>query len=529
MKNSLPPSLLTALWVAIVFSISPSLPAADWPQWRGPSRNGIANGEIELPDTLSNDAPPATIWRSSEIPSDHYGGHGSVVVSQGKIFLSVVWHRDVATGTRTIDSDVMAKLGYRGTNFSDDLVARMEQARLTLNPRLRGGKLNQWAEGWVGENLDEDQRIRLGNWVISRFKKGKAAFAMADFKKLEPIRNKTFGDQAKLEEWVHSQGFDEAVAKRIIDAVPNTRKVADDVVLCLDKKTGKTLWKYETEGKPTGRVSSSTPAVDGKRVYAALSTHLYCIDTGDGSLVWKTPYPGRKGPASSPLVLGGTVYLQDHPLVAFDGKSGEVLWTNKEVGGSKQSPAAWQSPEGTVIICNSSNEVVGVDAKTGKILWKQPGGGDATPAVSGDYLVVTSRTKDHSLSAFKLSATAAEPLWTMDFRTLRYGSSPIIFEGHAYHLGSKRHLCVELETGKIAWQRDATSAISSPILADGKLLVYENNGGILTMLKADPEDYTALGRTKIGALRCASPAIVGSRLYFRTKNAVECYDLGKAD
>lgn len=49
------------------------------------------------------------------------------------------------------------------------------------------------------------------------------------------------------------------------------------------------------------------------------------------------------------------------------------------------------------------------------------------------------------------------------------------------------------------------------------------------MLKADPEDYTALGRTKVGALRCASPAIVGTRLFFRTKDAVECYDLDKTD
>jgi len=505
------------------------MPAADWPQWRGPTRNGVANGEIKLPDILSDDTPPAKIWRSGEIPSDHYGGHGSVAVSQGRIFLSVVWHRDVPTDTRTIDSEAMGKLGYRGTDFSDDLVARMEQARLTINPRLRGGKLDEWAENWVKENLDEDQNIRLGSWVIGRFKQGKAAFAIADFKKLEPINNKTFENQTALEKWVHSQDFDEAVAKRILDAVPGTKKVADDVVLCLDEKTGATLWKYETQGEPTGRVSSSTPAVDGQRVYAALSTHLYCVDANDGSLVWKTPYPGRKGPASSPLALNGKVYLQDHPLVAFDGESGKVLWTNKDVGGSNQSPASWQSKEGTVIVCNSSNEVVGVDAETGKMLWKQPGGGDATPTVSGDHLVVVSRTKGHSLSAFKLSPGTAEPLWTMDFRTLRYGSSPIIFEGHAYHLGSSRHLCVNIESGKIAWERDATSVISSPILADGKLLVYENNGGMLTMLKADPEDYTALGRAKVGALRCASPAIVGSRLYFRTKDAVECYDLGKTE
>lgn len=529
MNPPLPTASFVSLWLSIAtlaIITSSTLHSADWPQWRGPNRNGVANGSDKLPDNFTKENPPTKVWQSDEIPSDHYGGHGSVIISKGKVLLSIVWHRDEPTDIRRIDGNVLGKLGYRGLKFSDELIAEMEEARMNINPRLRGGKLDEWAEKWVNEHLDEKERLTLGSWVIGRFKKGKTAMSIADFKKLEPVRNKEFASQEEIEKWVKSQGFETEIEKRIIDFISPTEKAAKDVVICLDEKTGKTVWKFEVEGKPTGRGSSSTPASDGKRVYAALSTGLYCVNLDDGTLVWKEPLTGRGGPASSPLVLNGKVFLQQNYLTAFNAEDGKVLWTNKDANGSNPSPASWQSGDNTVIICNTTKSIVGVNANTGETLWKHPGGGQASPTVSGDYLVVPSSFDGRSLAAFKLSATEAKELWVKDFKTLRYHSSPIIHEGHAYYLGSKRHLCINLESGKIAWERDSNNTISSPLLSDGKLVVYDNNGGMLTMVKADPEDYTALGKTKIGALRCASPAMVGTRLYFRAKDHVASYELG---
>lgn len=528
MKTPMMNHKITAICFSLFYLLSAEtspLFSADWPQWRGPTRNGLATDAGKLPENLTKENPPVKIWQSDEIPSDHYGGHGSAIISKGKVFLSVVWHRDEPTETRRIDSNVMSKLGYRGIKFSDELVEEMENTRMNMNPRLRGGKLDEWAEQWVNEHLDEKQRLSLGSWVISRFKKGKTAFAISDFKKLEPIRNKEFASQEEVEKWVKSQGFAPDVEKRIIDNIPSTKKVANDVVICIDEKTGKTLWKFEVEGKPTGRGSSSTPAAAGNRVYAALSTNLYCVSQDDGSLIWKAPLTGRGGPASSPLVLDGKVYLQQNLLTAFDAESGKVVWTNKEANGSNPSPTFWKSGDTTVIICNASKDIVGVDAATGQTLWKQPGGGHASPTVSGDYLVVTSGMDGRSLAAFKLSPDSAKEIWVKDFRTLRHHSSPIIYKGHAYYLGSKRHMCINLDTGKIAWERDGNNTISSPLLSDGKLVVYDKNGGMVTMIKADPEDYNALGTAKIGALRCASPAISGTKLYFRANDHVAAYDL----
>ena len=77
--------------------------ADDWPQWRGANRDGVSAGEAVLSNTWPTEGPEK-IWQSeAEIPSDDDGGHGSPVVADGKVYLSVVWHTDVPTETRRID------------------------------------------------------------------------------------------------------------------------------------------------------------------------------------------------------------------------------------------------------------------------------------------------------------------------------------------------------------------------------------------------------------------------------------------
>jgi outer membrane protein assembly factor BamB len=372
---------------------------ADWPQWRGPDRNGIAAETAALPDSLPEDYAPLKLWESTGIPSDHYGGHGSIAVSGGKVYLSVVWHLDEPTETRRIDGDVLSKLGARGTSsLSEEVREKMETDRLNLSRRLRGAALDEWAETWVEEHLDEKTRLSLGSWIVSRFKKGKAAISLDVYETLREASRITFANQAEMEAWVDAKNFEPTVRDQIIMAVPNTKKIARDVVLCLDAETGEVLWRFEEPGYPSGRGSSSTPAVANGRIYSALSEHLYCIDAETGKEIWRSPLTGRKGPASSPLVLGERVLLQQNHLSAFDAASGKELWTNKDARGSNQSPAAWKN----IVLCNSSKTLVGVDADSGATLWTVPGGGDGTPVVHGDTVVVTSRSEDKNLIAYQL-------------------------------------------------------------------------------------------------------------------------------
>ncbi|MCG8603296.1 MAG: PQQ-like beta-propeller repeat protein [Verrucomicrobiales bacterium] len=511
---------MKSIITAILLLATAATALADWPQWRGPNRNGTASSDASLPDMVPEDYEPTKKWEFTGIPSDHYGGHGSVAIADGKVFTALVWHRDEPTETRAINNDVLSKLGARGvSSLPEEVREKMETDRMNLSRRLRGAALDEWAQKWVEGNLDPKTQLSLGSWIISRFKKGKAAISLKDFDTLRTAPKAGFANQAEMEKWVRAQELEPGIAEQVIAAVPNTKKVADDVVLCLEATTGEEVWKFSVPGYPSGRGSSSTPAFADGKIYAALSEHLYCVSASDGKEIWRAPLTGKKGPASSPLVSGGKVFLQQNLLSAFDAATGEPLWTNKEVKGANPSPAVWKN----LILCNSSKELIAVDAETGATVWAVEGGGDGTPVVSGDFVVISSRLEGRNLIAYHLTSGPPRQLWTKDFLARRYGSSPVVHEGYVYHLGSERHLCLDLDSGEIKWDRKASSSISSPLIADGKLLVYENRGGFAHLISTDPKEYRSLGRVKVGALYCASPALVGNRLFLRTKESVACF------
>ena len=86
-----------SLVIFIIFSFKVGF-ATDWPQWRGPQRDGINRWNADYKELSS----PFLLWESETIPSGDEGGFGSAV-SDGKcVYISIVWHRDVPTSTRTI-------------------------------------------------------------------------------------------------------------------------------------------------------------------------------------------------------------------------------------------------------------------------------------------------------------------------------------------------------------------------------------------------------------------------------------------
>src|SRR4051794_31076955 len=73
-------SLLPLALLPLILSfISNCLIAADWPQWRGPDRNGVSP-ETGLLKTW--ESPPPVIWRADQIGD----GYSSLAVAEGRVF-----------------------------------------------------------------------------------------------------------------------------------------------------------------------------------------------------------------------------------------------------------------------------------------------------------------------------------------------------------------------------------------------------------------------------------------------------------
>ena len=519
------PSLLLTLLASCTLALAGP---ADWPQWRGPLRNGTLPNSQPLPNHWPAEGP-TRLWESETIPSDDEGGHGSAVVADGRVFLSVVWHRDEPSETRTItDLILRTRLNHQNAStLGKELVDKIETTRESLSPSLRGKKLDDFTEQFIDENLNKKQKEFFGGFVRNRFKKGKLAIPLPDYDKLRQRVDKPFASQAELESWVNEQGFADHVKQAVLEAIPASRRVAEDTVICLDAASGKTLWTTRAPGEPKGRNCSSTPCVANGRVFALGSTSVYAIDAATGKPLWSRPLPG-KAPGSSPIVVGNAVILLAGKLAAFHIDSGEPLWEQPAVTGTNASPAIWETNGKNLVLINGRNELSAIDPASGAVVWTTPGGGDSTPAIHGDIAAVLSSKENIGFAGYRLSLTGATTLWNHPTDARRSQSSPVIHDGHAFLFEDGDHRCVELLTGKVAWTQKVPSTITSPVLADGKFFVVANNGNNLLMVEASSQGYKELGRTNVKALWIPSPTIANEQIYIRHREGVRCYSLSAA-
>jgi outer membrane protein assembly factor BamB len=178
--------------------------------------------------------------------------------------------------------------------------------------------------------------------------------------------------------------------------------------ICLDRSTGKILWRAEAPHKTLeqihgiGSYAQPSPAADSERVVVLFgSSGLYCYDQA-GKELWHHemgPFNDEFGAASSPIIVDDRVILcQDHDtgsfLAAYDKQTGKELWTTdrSEFSRGYCTPVISSANGQREIVVAGTLRVVGYDWESGKELWTVRGLSRVncmTPAIGeGNTLVV---------------------------------------------------------------------------------------------------------------------------------------------
>src|SRR5262245_3030146 len=69
--------------VVALFASAAVTSAADWPQWRGPERNGLVERSPAMTNSPGSQTP---LWHSEPIASGDRGGRGSLVVHAARVY-----------------------------------------------------------------------------------------------------------------------------------------------------------------------------------------------------------------------------------------------------------------------------------------------------------------------------------------------------------------------------------------------------------------------------------------------------------
>jgi len=511
------------LWSVVALAALPGARAGDFPQWRGPLRNGVVADSPPLAATWPKDGPKE-LWRSERVLK---GGFGSLAVASGRVYAYVNEGYKVPLAGRTLSESGLRGLGWSSKKPPEALSKAVEAARVgEERTKIDRSQRDEWIKKWVAENVTEEHK-KFRHYARDRLYRGAKAIPLAVFAKLETIQDKEFAGPEALEKWLAEAGIEGEVKKSVLRAFPTHLNKAWDRLWCFDAADGKTVWGVKHDAKPSSSASSTPCVADGRCYVAGTDGMIYCHDAADGRELWKAKAPDGGGTIhSSVLVADGAAVVLAGRLTAFDAEKGTVRWQQKKVRGSNNSPVAWRSGGKTYALCNTGGELACVDIADGQIAWRVPGGSLSTAAVDGPHMAVFTRRKKLGLALYKIAPDRAELLWSLP-QIDKGETSPLIYKGHVYAFCHKLAVCAELATGGVLWeQKTASGGCSSPVAVDGKIVAF--TGRKVQWVRATPAGFELLAAARIPIAEHSSPAVSGGRLYLRLRDSVGCYDLRPA-
>lgn len=329
----------------------------------------------------------------------------------------------------------------------------------------------------------------------------------------------------------------------------------DDLVECLDARTGKAHWKftYSTEYQDAlnkGNGPRSTPAISEDRVYLlGAGGQFHVLDLQTGKLLWKrnllTDYRiGRSffGIGTSPLIEENLLVLNiggqdDAGIVAFEKTTGKEVWRSTKHEASYASPVVATMDGVRHLIFFTREGLVSLDPKTGDVRFTRPwrarinaSVNAATPIVVGDEIFI-SACYDTGGLLVRGKKDGIEEIWKNNESLICHYSTPVAINEFLFGFDGRQEeganfRCVEWKTGKVRWKQDGFGC-GSVLAADGKLFVM-TEGGELVLVQPTGETYRELARAPVlrGPVR-AHLALSGGRLYGRDNRKLVCWNVSK--
>lgn len=341
------------------------------------------------------------------------------------------------------------------------------------------------------------------------------------------------------------------IVSRTAVFVTGTAGKKTEVVIALDRKSGKELWRTEWPGAMSvpffaasnGSWMRATPALDGDNLFVAgMRDVLVSLDVRTGKEQWRvdfvadfdSPLP-TFGFVSSPLVDGDALYVQaGASVVKLKKATGKVIWrTLKDDGGMMGS--AFSSPVvGTLcgqrqLIVQTREKLAGVDLVTGDVLWEHRvpsfrGMNILTPVIVGDALFTSSYQNKSWLFSVTKSDGKFEVKESWNNNASGYMSTPAVVDGHAYlHLQNQRFTCINLATGERTWTSKTFGKYCSLASQGDRILALDERGRLLLM-KGNPKVFELLGEVPVSDNESwAHLAICDGCLFVRELNALSVF------
>ncbi|HSJ03914.1 MAG TPA: PQQ-binding-like beta-propeller repeat protein [Verrucomicrobium sp.] len=314
-------------------------------------------------------------------------------------------------------------------------------------------------------------------------------------------------------------------------------------VICFKTADGSKVW--ERELRATGRtmshnktcVAAPTPCSDGKNVYALWSSNDLAAFDLAGNLLWvrglTVDYANASnslGMSSSPIVVGETVVTviendSESYTLGIDARSGRNLWKlDRPKSANWSSPIVWQPDPSTppVAVLQSKDGLMGVDPATGSRLWEyKDGASTMSSSVAGNGVIYAA---SKGITAIQPGTTGGDPaqLWRSEQMNAATGS-PILMGDRVFVINSAGVLAVaDAKTGERGWKLRLKGPFSGSPVGAGNLLAAIGEKGLLQIVDVTAPEGAVVGSLDLKdqlaekELILCTPSLSGGKIFLRS-------------
>ena len=408
------------LFAGLLLAAIPLLSAADWPEFRGPTGQGISTA-TGLPIEWS--ATQNVAWKVS-VPGT---GWSSPSISGGQIFLTTgVTNASGGVALRAFAFDVTTGRALWDTEIFSATEASVQPVHTKNSPA-------------------SPTPLVEGDRVYVHF--GHHGTACLDRAGKILWRNRTLGYEP-----VHGNGGSPALVGGLL--VFNADGAKEPFVVALDKATGAIAWKTPRTAKVKQNFSFCTPlviTVNGRtQIITPGSGAVTALDPQDGRELWHVNYGNGYSVVPRPVFAHGLLFIgtgynrADLLAIRADG-SGDVTDTHivwRTTKGAPLTPSVVVVGDEVYVVADSGVARC-FDAKTGTLHWQErlDGNYSASPIAVGELIYFLSEegvgTVVRAARTFEKIATNKIGERTLASYAVADGALFLRSAAHLYRIGAK--------------------------------------------------------------------------------------------
>ena len=398
-------NFMKILLITIITAVTTatSLPARDWPQWRGPNHNGSSTETGWLDQWPASG--PAIAWRAQ------VGlGFSSFVIAEGRAF--TVGHADEKDTVFCFDANT-GKVVWKHS-YPSDLGDKYFDGGTTGTPTIDGDRV-YWLSRW-GDTFCFDAANGKVIWN----------------------KNVQTETKARVPDW----GFTGAPLVQGDKLLLNV----GDAGLALDKKTGAILWQSAPKASGYSTPLPVKSGDDALAVFASAQSYV-AVNIKDGREVWRikwlTQYDVN---AADPIVEGDRVFIstgygKGSGLFKLGGATPAELWKSKALRTQMNGAVLYHGHlYGVDGDTTEKASLKCLDFATGAEKWKQPGFGSGGAILADGKLIVLSGTGE--LMVGPASSEGFKPASRTQVLGGECWTAPVLANGHIYCRNSRGEVVV---------------------------------------------------------------------------------------